>query len=80
MAQLGIADLSYLEKSGLDVRVDEVSASISYVGEAQPGTGVDELLWRIKRVSVSGSETSITWANGTPEYVHAWSQRATYNY
>ena len=63
------------------VRVDFVGSSI-YRGEAEAGASEDAPLWRIRRIVISESDgdVSTTWAVGTTDYVHAWSQRSTLEY
>jgi hypothetical protein len=72
------ADLNYLDLSGSDIRVDEASDTVTYIGEAEPGSTDSEAKWRIKRIVVSGTVTSITWALNNPDFVHVWNDRATY--
>ena len=62
------------------LRLDEVSPTVSYVGEAAPGTLDSEPKWRIKRLDTSGSDLDITWANGAAEFVHVWNNRAALTY
>lgn len=75
---LTTADHTYLNLSGKDTRVDEASATVTYVGEAEPGTLSSAQKWRIKKIEVSGTETIITWADDNPDFVHSWDDRATY--
>lgn len=54
--------------------VDEADASNVYVGQAAPGSATSDSAWRIKKINVSGSTTTITWAFGS------WDNRATLSY
>ena len=62
------------------LRLDEVSPTLSYVGEAAPGTTDGEAKWRIKRLDTSGADLDIKWANGAADFVHIWNNRATLTY
>lgn len=40
---------------------DVVSGSLTYVGEAKPGTATTEIGWSIKKISVDSGETTEAW-------------------
>jgi predicted ribonuclease YlaK len=60
--------------------VDESSATLTYVGEAATGTTLSAALWRIKRITVSGTITTIEWANGNGSFANIWNNRASLSY
>jgi len=52
-----------------------------YVGEARPGVSPASSGWRIKKLTYSGSNVTITaWANGTDKFDKIWDSRASYTY
>lgn len=53
-----------------------------YIGRAEPGTGMTESYWQIKRLTYDGSGncTRIEYANGDNGFKFRWSSRAVYNY
>ena len=62
-------------------RIDFVSETVMYRGEAAPGADEAALVWRIKRVEFdSDGDVTEKWAEGSAEYVHAWADRASLNY
>lgn len=61
------------------VSLDEASATITYVGEADPGTAASASAWRIKRLD-STSGLLITWADGDSNFDKVWDNRASYSY
>ena len=61
------------------IELDEASATITYVGEANPGTATSASTWRIKRLD-SSSGLVVTWANGTSNFDKVWNDRASYTY
>lgn len=62
-------------------RVDFVSESVLYRGEAAPGTAESAAGWRIVRVMFGGDgDVTEEWAGGTAEFVHAWADRAELSY
>lgn len=69
--QLSVNDFG----SAFTVRLDEVG-DVIYVGEAQPGTGPSEPLWRIKKVD----STSVEWADGDTLFNNVWDDRADLTY
>ena len=67
------------------VIVDETGApAVTYIGEAAPGTAVGDAGWRIQRVTVAGSITTIEWAENTAgryaEFDQVWTARAGLTY
>lgn len=62
------------------LRLDEASASVSYVGTAATGSGEGSAVWKIKKITISGTVTSITWADGNGNYDNVWSNRASLSY
>ena len=63
----------------LSLRLDEASATITYVGEARPGSVTSAALWRIKRLDTT-SGTSIQWADGDTLFNNVWNNRASLTY
>lgn len=59
--------------------LDEVSSTITYVGEAVPGTATSASTWRIKRLD-STSGLVVAWANGDSAFDKIWDNRASYTY
>jgi hypothetical protein len=62
------------------LRIDEVSASVTYIGEAAFGSSEASAVWRIFKLSVSGTVTSMTWADGNDEFDNIWNNRASLSY
>lgn len=62
-------------------RVDFVSDTLIYKGEAEVGSYDIDPVWRIHRI-VLGADDDVTetWANGTSSFSHSWIDRATYPY
>lgn len=61
------------------LRVDEASATITYIGWAKPGTAESDFSWRIMRVDES-SGVAIEWAGGTRSFDKSWDNRASLTY
>ena len=62
-------------------RIDFVTDSELYRGEAQVGTGESSSTWRIRKI-VLGSDGDVTetWAGGTADFNKSWNLRTTYTY
>lgn len=60
-------------------RIDEVSASVTYVGEAAVSAADGDSTWRIKKLETSGNVTSIKWA-ASGAYTQIWNDRASLTY
>ena len=53
------------------------TASTTYIGEAAPGTPTSSAGWRIQRITVNGTTTTIDWAGGGSKFDAIWDNRAT---
>jgi hypothetical protein len=60
--------------------LDEAGAGVSYMGEAAPGTGTDEALWRIRRITESAGDVTVEWADGDSSFDNVWDDRAGLTY
>ena len=60
--------------------VDEPDANTTYQGWAVGSTATSAANWMIRRVSKSGSITSILWADGDQLYNNIWDDRASLSY
>lgn len=60
--------------------VDEASATVTYIGKAEPGSAESAAVWQIKRITISGSETITTWADGNVNFDNVWDNRASLTY
>lgn len=72
--------VSVLDSNNHIVIVDEVSNTVTYVGYAEPGAATTDPVWQIKKILVSGTITSIKYANGEPTFSNEWDDRATLTY
>lgn len=60
-------------------RIDEASATVTYIGVALPGTATSASTWQIKKID-SSSGTSITFADGNSSFDNEWDERASLSY
>ena len=58
----------------------DVVGGVTYKGYAPMNTGETEEGWRITRTTTSGTVTKVEYAQGTMEFISAWSKRTEYNY
>lgn len=62
-------------------RVDFISDSLLYKGEAAVGSFESDSVWRIRKIVIfPDGDITETWANGTANTVHSWNNRLTYIY
>lgn len=71
--------ISVFGESSYVTRVDEASATITYIGEADPGTATSAASWRVKRVDTS-SGTVILYAGSVTSFNQIWDNRAGLTY
>lgn len=72
--------LSLGESVPYELRLDDVGAGVTYVGEADPGSANGDDVWRIKRITESGADIVIEWANGSSDFENEWDDRLTLPY
>lgn len=60
--------------------VDAVSDTVTYIGKTQIGTPTSVAEWQIKKITISGTVTAITWAQATDGFTNEWDERASYSY
>jgi len=60
--------------------IDEASATTTYIGEAVTNAATSAAAWRIQRISVSGTITTIEWAGGGSRFDQVWDNRASLTY
>lgn len=61
-------------------RIDEASATVTYIGKADIGSLNASAVWRISRLTVSGTVTTIEYADGDSAYDNVWDDRASLSY
>jgi len=74
---------TYQRTVGFDFKTEfDANGNILYFGEAYPSALTSEAKWRIWRgfYDANHRQTELRWANGTDDYCHKWSERASLNY
>ena len=62
-------------------RIDFLENCSLYRGEAQPGAAESDPVWRIRRIVFADDGDVIeTWADGSGEFAHVWTDRAALQY
>ena len=76
------ADTDSISTRAVDesIYIDEASSTVTYTGYAAVGTATSAASWKIKKITVSGTVTSITYADGDTNYNNIWDNRASLSY
>ena len=61
-------------------RLDNATASVTYVGEAALTADPSVAMWRIRELSTIGTVMIIKWADGNEDYDNVWDDRASLTY
>lgn len=70
-----------IRNKAMSLLVDKTTtASITYIGEAAPGTSEASANWRIFILDNSTSITKKKWADGNGNFDNIWSNRASLTY
>jgi hypothetical protein len=72
--------LKYTQSVPLTAIIDEVDADTTYIGLTKPGTAESSALWRIMKIVVVGTVTSIKMADGDDLFNNIWDNRASLTY
>ena len=65
---------------GYATRLDEASATVTYVGKALPGTASSAALWQIFRMTESSGDLTIEYADGDDNFDNVYDSRAGLSY
>ena len=63
----------------LVAKIDDLGSTI-YIGYAAPGALTADASWKIMRMSVSGTVTTVQWADGNDGFDNIWDNRASLLY
>lgn len=61
-------------------KIDEASATISYIGKAAIGSTDSSAAWQIQRLTESGSLFAVEWAGGDALFDKVWNNRTLLSY
>ena len=62
------------------IKIDEVDSTTTYIGLANIGTLTSAASWQIRKIGVSGTVTTFTWADGDENYDNVWNDRVSLSY
>lgn len=70
-----------VEKAGYRVEVDYVSATVAYIGKAEPEVAFDGAGWQVAQLTTEADGScSLKYANGSARFDLVWDDRLTYTY
>ena len=61
-------------------QLDEASSTITYVGKAAVGSATASAVWQIQRITATGPDLAIDWADGDASFNNIWDNRASLSY
>lgn len=70
---------NFNDSTAYATRIDEASATVTYIGDAAIGSTAAQSVWRIKKID-SSSGTIITFADGNGNFDNVWNDRASLSY
>ena len=62
------------------IRIDTVSPTLTYIGEASAGASNADAIWRIRKLDTTGTVLSVFWADGDLKFDNVWNNRASLTY
>ena len=64
----------------LKTLIDEFSDTVTYIGKAAPGASTSSSVWLIKKITESGSVTTVAFADGDSNFNNVWDNRTSLSY
>lgn len=61
-------------------RYAEASATVAYAGAAEPGSATSAASWQIQRLTFSGNDVVVEFADGDADFDNVWDNRASLSY
>lgn len=62
------------------VRIDTVDATTTYIGYSTPGVATSFAGWKIKKITTTGDDLAIEWADGDLLFNNIWDDRVSLTY
>lgn len=72
--------LKYIQDVPNKVLVDTTTTGSYYIGEAVPNSATSSALWRVFKVEVSATSTTVQFADGNDNFDKIWDNRASLSY
>ena len=69
-----------ISQDGYAIRIDEASATVTYVGKATPGSAEGSAVWQVQRLTESAGDLTVEWADGNDSFDNVWTNRASLSY
>lgn len=63
-----------------NIKTDEVSSSVTYIGESDSNNDGSGAVWRIRKSELVGTVTTISYADGSKLFNKVWNDRTGYSY
>lgn len=76
----GVISASGAPIADLQVLLDEASSTVLYVGQAVLGSATSAAFWRMRRITTSGTVTTVAYADGNANFDNVWDNRASLSY
>ena len=62
------------------LRLDDVGSGVTYLGYASPGVATTAASWQIKKMTETGDDLAIEWADGDALFDNIWDNRLSLSY
>lgn len=79
-SKINQANPLYSTAPELALEFEDTGTGVLYLGTAQPGSSPASAVWQIKKITYTSTQVQIQFANGSPSFNAAWSNRASLTY
>jgi len=80
MGQAPVASKSIITEGRTEKVAYDKDGVVEYFGFALPGTALTDSKWKILRITTTGTDWVLDWADGDASYDNKWSSRTTLTY
>jgi len=60
--------------------IDEVNATTTYIWDADIWSLTSDSVWMIRRLTTTGNDLAVEYADASPNFDKVWDDRASYTY
>ena len=63
-----------------DVNIDDIAINSFYVGKALKGSNSGDSVWQIRKITETGDNVTVSYADDSTRYNKVWDDRSSYTY
>ena len=69
-----------MQMADYSLLLDDAGSGVTYVGMAVPGSATSSAVWKIKKITITGADLSVMWADSNTNFDNVWDDRLGLTY